>query len=27
LYVGHVKAADGWLSLGLETKKAPTSAE
>lgn len=27
LYVGHVKADDGWLSLGLETRKAPASAE
>lgn len=27
LIVGHVKAHDGWLSLGLETKKEPKSAE
>lgn len=27
LYVGHVKSDDGWLSLGLEVRKEPNSAE
>lgn len=27
LFVGHVKSDDGWLSLGLEVRKEPKSAE